>query len=250
MESDALLSRVRKLLAMAESEELSEQARESYNAKAADLIARYGIDQALLAERAGHRAAAADLEIDVDAPYARDKVDLLAAVALALGCRLVRASVPRPGGGIGHRAHLFGMSPDLERTQLLYTSLLVQQALGLAAARVPLGEDARAFRRSWMAGFAMAVGTRLRAAEQRARAEYRAAPETRGRGVDLVLADRSALVNARMASVYPRLRTSGPRRLSGSGLDEGARAGQRADIGTGRVGSARGRGNAIGPGTR
>jgi len=245
MESDALLSRVRKLLAMAEAEELSEQARLSYNAKAADLIARYGIDQALLAERDGRRADAADLSIDLEAPYARDKLDLLATVAVALGCRVVRTTVPRPGGVVGQRAHLFGMTPDLDRTQILFTSLLVQQALGLAAAAVPRGEDARAFRRSWMAGFAMAIGARLRAAEARARAEYRSPTGSGGRAVELVLADRSALVEAHLATVYPRLRSSPPRRLSGSGVAEGELAGRRADIGTGRVGSPR-RG-ALGP---
>ena len=48
-------------------------------------------------------------------------------------------------------------------------------------------------------------------------------------------------VDAHLTSVYPRLRTSRARQLSGSGGREGYRAGERADIGEGRrVPSARG----------
>jgi hypothetical protein len=49
--------------------------------------------------------------------------------------------------------------------------------------------------------------------------------------VALVLADRSVHVERRLAEVYPRLRTAGARRLAGSGLSQGAAAGQRADLG-------------------
>src|SRR5215470_12864243 len=84
MNSDTMLSRVRKLLAMAEDESLTEQARESYNAKAAELIAQYGIDRALVEEAGPDRVSAADVRIDIDPPYARDKIDLLASVAVPL----------------------------------------------------------------------------------------------------------------------------------------------------------------------
>ena len=70
---DALLGRVRKLLAMAEAEGLTDAARETYNAKAAELIAQYGIDRALVEEAGPTRVAAADLVLDIHPPYARDK---------------------------------------------------------------------------------------------------------------------------------------------------------------------------------
>ncbi|SNQ45744.1 conserved hypothetical protein [Frankia canadensis] len=235
MNPDALLGRVRKLLAMAEGEGLTEAAREAYNTKAAELIAQYGIDRALL-EAAEPRRAAADLVVTVESPYARDKISLLASVATPLGCRLVHRTMRR-AQGVEHSAHLFGMDADIQRVQLLFTSLLVQQVYGLAAVRPPRCEDPRAYRRSWMAGFALAVAERLTKAEwtarERAQARQRAEPaeEPGGPSVAVVLADRSRRVDAHMATVYPRLRTPRARQLSGSGGREGYQAGERADLG-------------------
>lgn len=230
MNSDALLGRVRKLLAMAEAEGLTEAARETYNAKAAELIAQYGIDRALVEESGPTRVGAADLVLEVHPPYARDKISLLASIVTPLGCRLVHRT-ERRAGATGHSAHLFGMDADLTRAQLLFTSLLVQQAHGLAVAVPPAWEDPRAFRRSWMAGFAVAVRQRLTTAEQAARAAAEPAAGA-GTSVALVLADRSARVDEHLASVYPRLRSARGRQLSGSGGRAGYDAGQQADLGT------------------
>jgi catechol 2,3-dioxygenase-like lactoylglutathione lyase family enzyme len=233
MNSDALLSRVRKLLAMAEADGLPQEARETYNAKAAELIAQYGIDRALLEESGPEPVSAADLVLEIHPPYARDKISLLASIAGPLGCRLVHRT-ERRAVGTGHAAHLFGMEADLGRTQLLFTSLLVQQAHGLALARPPAWEDARAFRRSWMAGFAVAVRDRLVTAERVARERADGDPtRVKATSVALVLANREARVDAHLASRYPKLRTMRARQLSGSGGQEGYVAGERADLGTG-----------------
>jgi hypothetical protein len=235
MNSDALLGRVRKLLAMAESEGLTDAARETYNAKAAELIAQYGIDRALLEEAGPGKVAAADLALDIHPPYARDKITLLASIVVPLGCRLVHRT-ERRRGGTGHTAHLFGMEADLTRAQLLFTSLLVQQAHGIAVAVPPSWEDPRAFRRSWMAGFAVAVQQRLTVAEQAARAaaEPATGESDTGASVALVLADRSDRVEAHLSSVYPHLRAARGRQLSGSGGRAGYAAGQRAELDTQR----------------
>jgi hypothetical protein len=238
--TDGMLDKIRKLLAMAEAEGLAPEARDTYNEKASQLIAQYGIDRALLEADQPDRRTPGDVILDMDPPYALDKLMILAAVAEPLGCRVIRKTSRRDGRS--HlRAHLFGMASDLHRVDLLYTSLLVQTAHGLATATVPALEDPRAFRRSWLAGFAAAVAARLRTAEAAAR---RAAEQTRpatpsGRSVALVLADRRTLVEAHLATVYPRLRTGRTRRLSGSGGDAGYRAGQRADLGGPRVASTR-----------
>ena len=239
MESEALLARIRKLLAMAESEDLEEAARASYNAKAADLIARYGIDQALVEEKTEERASAADVRVDVDAPYALAKLDLLATVATSLGCKVIKLSKPRLGGTTDYTAHLFGMTPDLERSQILYTSLLVQQAYGLAAAQAPPGENTRSYRLSWMIGFAAAVGSRLRAAEARARDEAAQRETETATSVALVLASRESRVTALVNAAYPKLRNARPTQSRGSGSGAGWNAGQRADLGTKRVGASR-----------
>ncbi|MGC5660763.1 DUF2786 domain-containing protein [Micromonospora sp. WMMD723] len=218
--SEAMLSKVRKLLAQAEDPACTPAESAAFTAKATELIARYGVDRALLAARDPTTDPVGDRVVDVVAPYARDKAGLLAAVADPLRCRCVR----RPDGS-GFALHLFGFASDLERVDLLFTSLLVQAAHGLAGTAVPPGEQPAAFRRSWLAGFARVVAERLRAAEAGAAAE-RGTPS-----VALVLADRSDRVARRVAEVYPRLRTAPTRRLAGSGFGAGAAAGHRADLG-------------------
>jgi hypothetical protein len=125
--------------------------------------------------------------------------------------------------------HLFGCASDLARVELLFTSLLVQAAYGIAAAPVPRRESPAAFRRSWLAGFTYAVGERLREAEQRATRHADATPAS-GPSMALVLVDRRDRVDLRLAEVYPGLRPASPRRLGGSGGRQGYAAGQRAEI--------------------
>ncbi|MCM0673908.1 DUF2786 domain-containing protein [Micromonospora phytophila] len=229
--SEAMLSKVRKLLAQAEDPACTPAESSAFTAKATELIARYGVDRALLAARDPATDPVGDRVVEIDAPYARDKAGLLAAVADPLRCRCVRRR-----HGSGFAMHLFGFASDLERVDLLFTSLLVQAAQRLAGAEVPPGEHPAAFRRSWLAGFAQVIGGRLRDAEAGA------ASESGAPSVALVLADRSDRVQRRLAEAYPRLRTAAPRRLAGSGFGPGAAAGHRADLG--------GRGVTTAPGAR
>ncbi len=213
---DPLLARVRKLLAKAEDPACTPAEAAAFTAKAAELIAKYGVDQALLG---GTRPdPVGDRIVTVEPPYARDKAGLLATVALAMRCRVVH--LQRRGLA---RSYLFGHAADLERVELLFTSLLVQAAHGLAAAAVPWGEHPAAFRRSWLVGFTEAIRARLRETEESAAASVP--------GADLVLVDRTALVERRRDEVYPRLAKLGPRRLRGSGRGQGYAVGRRANLG-------------------
>lgn len=225
--TDQGLARVRKLLAKAEDPACTPAEAAAFTAKATELIARYGVDAALLAADDPGLDPVGDRAVALDPPYALDKAGLLAGVAVPLRCRVVRR---RDRDGL--RMHLFGHATDLERVELLFTSLLVQAAHGLAAVPVPAHEHPAAFRRSWLAGFTTAINTRLRDAEAAAVAET---PEV---STSLVLLDRSDRVERRMAEAYPRLRTAGPRRLAGGGLQQGYAAGRTADLGGGRLGPA------------
>jgi hypothetical protein len=237
--TDTMLEKVRKLLAKAEDPGCTPAEAAALNDKAAELIAKYGVDQALLAVARPEADPVGDATIAVHPPYALDKAGLLATVAGAMRCRTVRRKEWQRGGGYAYLMHLFGAASDLERAELLYTSLLVQASYGLASAEVPGWEAPAAFRRSWLAGFTRAVGARLHQAELRA---HEGASAASGPSLALVLADRSDRVDRRVAQVYPRLGRSSPRRLSGSGLAGGVAAGQRADLGGVRVGGQRVRG--------
>jgi Protein of unknown function (DUF2786) len=232
--TDVMLDKVRKLLAKAEDPGCTPAEAAALNDKAAELIAKYGVDRALLAAAAPEVDPVGDRNISIYAPYALDKAGLLGVVAAALRCRSVRTK-RKTTIGFSYAMHLFGCASDLDRTELLYTSLLVQASYGMAATRVPDHEPVAAFRRSWIAGFTQAVGIRLREAEQRAAA---AADAGDGPSMALVLADRGDRVDLRVSEVYPRLGTAPPRRLAGSGRGHGYAAGQRADLGSSRLGRA------------
>ena len=158
-----LLERVRKLLAKAEAQGVTPAEAEALTAKAAELMARYGIDRALLAAQQPETDHPADRKVDVDNPWARVQAHLLCGLASAMRCQCV--ILPRSGPGT--RIHMFGFASDIERTEVLYTSLLVQMWQGLAATEVPAWtRSVRAWRRSWLLGFTSAVVGRVRAAEQ------------------------------------------------------------------------------------
>lgn len=235
-DDNPILSKVRKLLALAEDPAATEHEAETYTAKAAQLIADYGIDRALLAASDPGSDPLGDRVINLDAPYAADKGDLLSTVAARLRCRAVARS-RRTVAGKELSLHLFGHAADLERTEILFTSLLLQTATALSRTPVPPDEHKAAFRRSWLGGFRMAVGDRLAQAETRAEADARDRYRAAGTSTGLVLADRSAQVETVMEAAYPHLRVARARSLSGSGGAEGWAAGQRADLGGRRLGS-------------
>src|SRR5215831_6766028 len=235
--ADPVLARVRKLLAKAESAGVTPAEAQALTAKAAELMAKYGIDRALLAAERPETDRPADRVIDVDNPWSRVQAHLLCGLASALRCQCV--ILPRTGPG--SRIHMFGFSSDIERTDVLYTSLLVQMWQGLAAAEVPAwSRSSRAWRRSWLLGFATAVVARVRAAEDAA-ARRATAPEAgSGSQTALVLADRALVIRRNIEQAYPVTRKSQVT-YSGNGYGAGYTQGQRADIGTTRLrrGSAR-----------
>src|SRR5262244_1876064 len=234
---DALLDRVRKLLVKAEADGVTQAEAQALTGKAAELMAKYGIDRALLAARRPETDRPGDRVIDIGNPWAQVQAHLLCGLAVALRCQCVIL----PRSGPGSRIHVFGFASDLERTDVLYTSLLVQMWQGLAAAQVPAwSRSPRAWRRSWLLGFATAVVARVRAAEEEARSRA-TAPEARsGSQTALVLADRALVIRRNIEQAYPVTRKSQVT-YSGSGYGAGYTQGQRADIGATRLrrGSAR-----------
>jgi Protein of unknown function (DUF2786) len=223
------LATVRKLLAKAERAATTAEA-ETYTAKAVELMARHGIDVALLAATDPGRDAIGSLRIPMQDPYSAGKARLLGWTAAALRCRWV---LHRAWGGKVAAVTVFGHASDRERVEVLYTSLLLQATAQLVRARPPWpGESVAAYRRSWLEGFAAQVHRRLVEAEERA-AGGPVAPSSPAGGVALVLADRRRRVDQHFSATFPHLATLRPSVLSGSGRAAGALAGQQADLGGG-----------------
>ncbi|WP_300019554.1 DUF2786 domain-containing protein [Pseudonocardia sp.] len=233
------LDTIRKLLAKAEGAATTEEA-EAYTAKAVDLMARHGVDEALLGAADPARDPIGAVRVALDDPYSAAKARLLGWVASALGCRCVLHEAR--GGRVG-TVTVFGHASDRERVEVLYTSLLLQATAQVVGLRPPrTGESVAAYRRSWLHGFAVEVHRRLTAAEQAAADAARAAPPgTGGPSVALVLADRRERVDRAYAAAFPALGRARRSVLSGSGFGAGARAGARADLGHTAVGRSRSR---------
>ena len=225
--SSGLLERVRKLLAKAEDESVTPPEAQALTAKAAELMAKYGIDRALLAAGRPETDHPGNRILDIGNPWGRVKAHLLCGLASALRCQCIVLTGGRPGT----RIHMFGYASDLERADLLYTSVLVQMWHGLAGAQVPAwASSPRAWRRSWLLGFAAAVISRVRAAEHAATSAATAPGAASGSRTALVLADRSQVIRQNVEQAYPVTRTARVT-YSGSGYGAGYAEGQRADIG-------------------
>jgi uncharacterized protein DUF2786 len=223
-ESDPQLERIRKLLAKAEDPAVTEAEAEAYNTKAAELVARYGIDQAMLAA-AGANDEIGTLKIPISDPYSRDKASLLTSVAYPLRCRTL---LHRLGQKV-ESVTVFGYHSDLGRVELLFTSLLLQASTQLTRVRPDgffPGESLAAYRRTWLHGFARAVHERLSLAEQEA---VRTATSG-ARSAELVVRDRAQMVQHAFDTEYGDLRSAAPRRLSGSGYLDGHDAGTKANL--------------------
>jgi hypothetical protein len=233
---EKILERVRKLLAKAEARGATEAEAEMYTAKAMELIAKYGIDEALLTAQDPERDQVGDRVITIYGPYIYEREILLHRLAEILGGNAIRINQRKLKGTGTLQAHLFGYGADLERIELLYTSLLVQAGTGLARAdaKCPPWEGIRAFRATWLRGFKDAVIKRLREIEARSR-QQADTDRTSGPSTALVLADRKTLVDRRLADAYPKMHTTRSS-LSGTGRTAGYQAGMAADLGGTRLG--------------
>ncbi len=223
---DRALRVIRGLLAKAESTEFAEEA-EALTAKAQELMTRHAVDAAVL-QGALPPGDVETRRVHVTEPYVRAKVQLLGAVAEANDVRLVWYQ----GLGI---ATVVGGRADLDAVELLFTSLLLQVAQGLGVAEQHAGRYAspRTFRRAFLLGYAHRIGERLQDARRRATAEAAAERE-----LDLlpVLRSRREAVDAAVAELFPKLRTSRRRAsVDAGGWVAGRSAAERADVGPRRA---------------
>lgn len=244
------LEKVRALLNTAES--LSQQgnteAAESYRERAIAMMTSHGIDEMMLAATEKRREEIVKVRIDIPDPYSKDKGILLHQVAKGLGCKSIRIT-----GVKDKHCYVIGFEGDVERVEMLYTSLLLQAFGELAKIRpedvIPhystpfyysKAEKGRArttYNKAWLSGFAQTVGTRLWEATQRARQQYETDHST---STALVVASRESQVEAFYEGAFTNVRRGGRRQLnSWQGYGHGEKAGQRANIGTTTVGGKR-----------
>lgn len=230
------LGRIRALLDKAESTAAEFPAEaEALTNKAIEMMERYRIDEAMIADAAPLQDRGKIIEVEVAAgagPYVNARVTLADQIARAHSVRLLHAT-----GFKGKTIYLIGYETDVALTEMLYTSLLVQATLALGSSEVKKSKPGyvhgTAFSRSFLLSFAYQIGERMRASN--ASAETSVTSST-GRSVALVLADRSADVDADVLRRYGRVRPGRPSAAASSaaGCEAGRVAADRADLSTNR----------------
>ncbi|MFF1608749.1 DUF2786 domain-containing protein [Amycolatopsis sp. NPDC058278] len=205
------LSRVRALLAKAESSSFPEEA-EALSAKAQELMTRHALDRVLVeaTENAPDRPAAR--RIWLDTPYTDAKSLLVHVVAKANRCRAVFD--PR-----WEFVTVIGDEDDLDSVALLTTSLLVQATRAMITD--PAGRS-RPFRKSFLVSYATRIGERLeRAAEATIAQEPELLP---------VLASHEKNVAAAFTTLFPEVVNKSVTVRSHEGWGAGRAAADRARL--------------------
>lgn len=219
-----MLEKVRALLAQAESTTFEAEA-EAFTAKAQELMARYRIDQAVLAEQDdGSAGGPTSQRVTIARPYAKEKAFLLMGIADANGCRAVWAST-------GGYATVVGFASDLPVVDELFTSLLVQASRAIqreGSKRDAWGRNRTVrFRRTFLIAFSVRISERLQ------EAVHDVAEETEdktGTAVVPLLAAREEAARAAAAEMFPDTRALAPSATDREGWVAGQRFADQASL--------------------
>ncbi|MFD9664220.1 DUF2786 domain-containing protein [Rhodococcus sp. NPDC059968] len=220
-----VLSRIRGLLAKAEATTFAEEA-ETLSAKAQDLMTRYAIDSAVIDAHA-HTSLSDQVvtrRLLVDNPYPEAKVQLLHCVAKTNNVRV-----------LWHQrfglVSMVGMPVDLDLSEMLFTSLLVQASHALSEAGGDRVKRSPSFRRSFLLAFATRIGERLVIAREQA---GRDASSQYGKELVPIMAERSEAVGSVFEKQFPSVVTTSHSVTNAHGWQAGRVAAELADLSGGR----------------
>ncbi len=220
-----MLARIRGLLAKAEATEFPDEA-EALSGKAQELMAKFSLDRALVEAGPGLEIPddSTGRRLWVDTPYVSAKAQLVGAVASANRCRTVvieRLAV----------VTIVGTELDLQLTEILSTSLLVQANRAMLAAGKHVGRRGesrtRSFRQSFLMAYAQRIGERLQAS---AAATQAAVPEADAGRLLPVLAKREEQVDVLFTKLFPNTTVRRTRITNGAGWEAGLTAADQAQL--------------------
>ncbi|MGI5530175.1 DUF2786 domain-containing protein [Streptomyces syringium] len=242
MSNEATLAKIRALLAKAEDPGVTPEEAEAYFGKATELMGKYGIERAMLAASDPNTDKIIQRTIVIEGSYAEERRILAGQIAKALSVEPILNRIRKRGEKrFTYTVELYGFESDIERAEMLYTSLSLQASNGLRTTRPEWWESTTlaTHRKAWLRGFTYTVAQRIKDAEARAKGEAEA---EHGTSVALVLADRAALAKRAADEANPTgISEYKPRTRRTSAFEGGSAAGRRADIGAKRVGARAGR---------
>lgn len=223
-----LLTKVRKLLAMAERSSNPNEA-DAFSRKAAELIAAHRIDPERLRAEADDDLSVLELQLGRGA-YVRGRLGLLQVIAEAHGCRVVFEVRDR-----GTVAFVAGFRSDLDTTELLYNSLHTQASSRMAGERRATGPATQQWRRSFLFGFANQIRQMLDTSATEAQRHVHPASS-----MVPALRARDRRVNEFTRQRWGRVSAARrPKPATATGWEAGRQAAARADIGRRGMGGLR-----------
>lgn len=231
------LHQIQTQLNIAADERAPEGERENAMNLAMELMARHGVTEMMLATRRGQATdTIIKKRIEIKDPYSYEKMRLANEIGHALNCRSMYSHYRNIVSSIT----FIGFRSDVERVELLYTSLLLQAVNAVRQERpysYATASETRQYRKAWLIGFGERVGLRLFRKEREARAKYdqdHAADGDGEPGTELVLVSRrdqvSAFYDAEFGDLKPHKNN---RQVDISAKRDGCAAGDKADLGGG-----------------
>ncbi|MFI9505594.1 DUF2786 domain-containing protein [Nocardia sp. NPDC052566] len=218
---EKVLSRVRGLLAKAESTSFPEEA-EALSAKAQELMTKYALDRVLIDADTSVPDLPGARRIWLDTPYVDAKALLVDVVSTANRCRAIFASA------WGFMT-VVGDESDLDAVELLTTSLLVQATRAMIATGNQRARTAdsrsRSYRKSFLIAYATRIGERLAEANTTTIAE---SPDSAR--LLPVLASHQLKVDEAFDTLFPQARNRSISIANANGWDAGRAAADRAHL--------------------
>jgi hypothetical protein len=221
-------------------------------AKAAELMAKYQIDEAMLMAKEHKARGTVQSEKFVSVSIWRFPINELKwRVAMAMGLKVIQLQkdIWREVNGKTYKENevldIFGFNEDIEMFKMLITSLEIQM---MRAENTWWQEHAHLYtniskskqhntRRGFM--FAFAQGAASKYTEVGRKAQKQAEAEHGSESVALVLRDKSLEIADAFKSAYPHTKSTSDRKSRGDAYAQSAGyvAGQNADVGQSGVGS-------------
>lgn len=209
---------VQNLIAQAEDLTIGKAESEAFMEKAADIMAKHGIDRAMAEAAKPVKEIITSVFRNFPAPFAKGKLTLYTAIAKNFSCSPII---------IGKGLHVFGFPSDLDAVDELYTILLLHGVNALG--QIDIWGNATAFRNAWWLGYSNEISERLKKASKK---ETDNTP-----GSAIVLRNRAQASKDALNSEYPTTRQVTRHYSSGSGYLQGKAEGSRVGLGNARVGT-------------
>jgi hypothetical protein len=238
MATDALIMRVGKLKDKADAFGVTQGEAEALTAKAAAIMAREHITQAMIDKakadaeaKAGEGKKPGDMRIDIIPPFHNQKKDMLLRIGNAMSLHPIfhQTRPGPPGYRYALAVELFGSPKEIDACHDMYRWQL-EQATRLLATSLPAGAGS-AYKQSWLNGYSAAIARRIR--EEYAQASYTYDTEhalTGAKSSALVVKAWSEKVLEYRDAKYPVLTSGKPRKSSGNGFGAGYAAGEQATL--------------------